>query len=257
MHLTRINAELGYRARANQERFDALVAEKAQVVRALEHSQLRACAAETRLAQLESVEASAQLRASLAAAEERLVSETRRSERAEDRARKLAERLARAEARCEELAFALHRPTHGRGPAEVQPPRSQVAERQQHGVPELDQPGESPDLAGRNVLCVGGRTRLADRYRTLVERHNGRFEHHDGGQEDNPKRLQSRLATADAVICLADCVSHNAYYAVKRYCKAYGKACVLLGNSGLASFVEGIRAVATPRARATFRAKLN
>lgn len=96
------------------------------------------------------------------------------------------------------------------------------------------------DFSGRCVLCVGGRTGLADHYRQMVERSNGRFMHHDGGLEDNPKRLQALLAAADAVICPADHVSHGAYYAVKRMCKQYGKPCVLLRSSGLSSFAHGL-----------------
>ena len=100
------------------------------------------------------------------------------------------------------------------------------------------------DFSGRCILCVGGRTGLADQYRVLVERSNGRFIHHDGGIEDNPKRLQSLLSTADAVICPADNVSHGAYYVVKRLCKQYGKPCVLLNRSGLSTFARGLAELA-------------
>lgn len=103
------------------------------------------------------------------------------------------------------------------------------------------------DFSGRCILCVGGRTGLADQYRVLVERSNGRFIHHDGGIEDNPKRLQSLLSTADAVICPADNVSHGAYYVVKRLCKQYGKPCVLLNRSGLSTFARGLAELADGR----------
>lgn len=85
---------------------------------------------------------------------------------------------------------------------------------------------------------------MADQYRTLVERSNGRFAHHDGGVEDNPKRLQTLLSAADAVICPADNVSHGAYYVVKRLCKQYGKPCVLLKRSGLSTFARGLAELA-------------
>lgn len=100
------------------------------------------------------------------------------------------------------------------------------------------------DFAGRCVLCVGGRSGLADHYRTLVESSNGRFVHHDGGVEDNPKRLQALLCSADAVICPADNVSHAAYYLVKRLCKQHGKPCVLLKRSGLSTFARGLAELA-------------
>jgi len=102
----------------------------------------------------------------------------------------------------------------------------------------------SGDFSGRCILCVGGRTGMADQYRSLVEHCNGRFVHHDGGVEDNPKRLQAMLSAADAVICPADNVSHSAYYVVKRLCKQYGKPCVLLKRSGLSTFARGLAELA-------------
>jgi hypothetical protein len=105
-------------------------------------------------------------------------------------------------------------------------------------------PRQCGDLAGRRVLCVGGRTASVEQYRALVERWQGGFVHHDGGLEHNAKRLQSLLGSADAVICAVGHVSHGAYYTVKRFCKQHGKPCVLLKNSGLAAFMGGLQAIA-------------
>ena len=107
-----------------------------------------------------------------------------------------------------------------------------------------DEAVDMPDLAGCDLLCVGGRVNLQEHYRTLVERCNGRFNYHDGGFEDGALRLHGLLHRADAVICPADCVSHPMYHEVKRLCKRTGKPCVLLSNSGLASFTRGLRALA-------------
>lgn len=101
-----------------------------------------------------------------------------------------------------------------------------------------------PDFAGRRVLCVGGRLNLFAQYRLLVERAGGALEIHDGGREEALSRLPHLLERADAVICPADCVGHPAYYALKRHCKITGKPCVLLRNSGLASFAEGLQRLA-------------
>ncbi len=101
-----------------------------------------------------------------------------------------------------------------------------------------------PDLAGRRVLCVGGRHAQAGHFRALVARLNGRFERHDGGLEDSRARLEAMLAAADAVVCPADCVSHDAYYRVKRFCKRHGKPCVLLNGSGLSAFARALETVA-------------
>lgn len=104
--------------------------------------------------------------------------------------------------------------------------------------------GEGLDLDGRRVLCVGGRSGLAARYRELVERCNGELIRHDGGLEDNPQRLQALLASADAVVCPSDAVSHEAYTRTKRYCKRMGKPCVLTPRSGVGAFAEALSAVA-------------
>lgn len=96
------------------------------------------------------------------------------------------------------------------------------------------------DLCGRCVLCVGGLTGTADRYRRLVEGCNGRFLHHDGGVEDNAHRLGSLLQRADAVVCPADCVSHDAARRIKRYCKRYDKTCLFLRSSGTGAFSSAL-----------------
>ncbi|MGF1642295.1 MAG: DUF2325 domain-containing protein [Thiotrichales bacterium] len=104
------------------------------------------------------------------------------------------------------------------------------------------------DLAGRSVLCVGGRTAVFAQYREVVERFGGRFMLHDGGREENLARLPELLNAADAVICAADCVSHNAYYRLKRHCKQSQKPCVMLKHSGLAGFAAGVARLAMGRA---------
>lgn len=99
-------------------------------------------------------------------------------------------------------------------------------------------------LEGRCLLCIGGRESLVGHYRSLVERSGGRFLHHDGGIEDNPRRLEATLACADAVVCQAGCVSHAAYWKLKEFCKRHGKPCVYLRRAGVTSFARGIGALA-------------
>lgn len=101
-----------------------------------------------------------------------------------------------------------------------------------------------PDLRGRCILCVGGRIQLVDQYRAVVTRLNGRFEHHDGGLEEKAQRLESLLSAADAVVCATDCVSHNAYQRLKRFCKAHRKPHVFLQSSGLTSFARAVEGMA-------------
>ncbi len=98
-------------------------------------------------------------------------------------------------------------------------------------------------LTGRHVLCVGGRIGAATLYRDLVERLGGQFTHHDGGLEENIARLDASIAAADAVICQAGCISHNAYWRVKEHCKRTGKTCVFLKTPGLTAFLGGLDAL--------------
>lgn len=103
-------------------------------------------------------------------------------------------------------------------------------------------------LAGRCILCVGGRTPLLPQYRHLAERLGVRLIHHDGGKEEALSRLPDLLAASDAVICPTDCVGHLAYYQLKRHCKASGKPCVLVKSSGVASFAAALTRLAEGRA---------
>lgn len=107
----------------------------------------------------------------------------------------------------------------------------------------LDDCTPACDLRGRRILCVGGRNRLVEQYREMVARCNGRFEHHDGGVEDNRQRLDAMLSAADAVVCATDAVSHDAYYRLKRLCKRQGKPHVFLRTSGIGTFARAIEGV--------------
>jgi hypothetical protein len=101
-----------------------------------------------------------------------------------------------------------------------------------------------PQLAERNVLCVGGRNGNVAGYRMLVERSGAQFAHHDGGLEDNAGRLESSLAAADLVICQTGCISHSAYWRVKDFCKRTGKRCVFVDNPSLSSLQRGLEELA-------------
>lgn len=92
------------------------------------------------------------------------------------------------------------------------------------------------DLCGLRILCVGGRGSLNAHYRSLVKRCNGELLRHDGGLEDNRARLEALLASADAVICPLDSVSHDASLRTKRFCKRHAEPCVLLKRSGVGAF---------------------
>lgn len=98
-------------------------------------------------------------------------------------------------------------------------------------------------LHQKTVLCVGGRSGSIASYRDVVERVGGRFSHHDGGLEDSQSILDSSLAAADLVICQTGCISHNAYWKVKDFCKRTGKRCVFVENPSAASLVRGLELI--------------
>ena len=68
----------------------------------------------------------------------------------------------------------------------------------------------------------------------------GQFAHHDGGLENNHSALDASLAAADLVICQTGCISHNAYWKVKDFCKRTGKRCVFVENPSASFLVRGL-----------------
>ncbi len=102
-------------------------------------------------------------------------------------------------------------------------------------------------LKGCTVLCVGGLSNAAHRYRDLVELRGGAFIHHEGNATENLRRLEAVVAAADAVICQTGCVSHNAYWRVKEQCKRTGKPCTFVGNPSLSSFLHVLDDIAKQR----------
>ena len=102
---------------------------------------------------------------------------------------------------------------------------------------------EVPDLCGRCILYVGGRAGTRARFRHRVERCNGRYLYHDGGQEDGRKRLAALLSRADAVICPLDRVSHGAVNEIKSLCKT-DKPVIMLRNTSLTAFNSALNRIA-------------
>ena len=116
--------------------------------------------------------------------------------------------------------------------------RTDVAQR-----PELRTSPVTVYLNHKTVLCVGGRSGSIASYRDLIERVGGRFAHHDGGLEDNSNILDASLAAADLVICQTGCISHNAYWRVKDFCKRTGKRCVFVENPSASSLARGLEQI--------------
>jgi hypothetical protein len=91
------------------------------------------------------------------------------------------------------------------------------------------------NLCGQCILYVGGRKNLVPYYRELIEENAGVFLHHDGGQEKNTQDLSHLLSRADIVLFPSDCISHDAYWKIKRSCKKQHKPYEYLNSPGLCS----------------------
>lgn len=98
-------------------------------------------------------------------------------------------------------------------------------------------------LRKKTVVCVGGRNGNVAQYRDVIEKAGGYFTHHDGGLEDNQGALDSVLAAADVVICQTGCISHNAYWRVKDFCKRTGKQCVFVENPSTSSLTRSLQQI--------------
>lgn len=101
-------------------------------------------------------------------------------------------------------------------------------------------------LVNRSVLCVGGRNANVPSYRSIIERAGAQFAHHDGGLEDSSSQLDASLAAADLVICQTGCISHAAYWRVKDHCKRTGKRCVFIDNPSVSSLERGLQVAGEP-----------
>jgi hypothetical protein len=97
------------------------------------------------------------------------------------------------------------------------------------------------NLAGRRILFVGGRRAHAAHLRQLVESCNGQFTHHDGGMEDNMRRLPGLFGQADAVLFPVSCVSHAAQTELKRLCRQREIPYLPLRSSGVGAFVQALQ----------------
>jgi len=249
MHM--IQHQAGASARVDLDRFAALQKQGAGLARELEQTRDKSArAADARARELARLGTeSAQLRADLAQRDatiealrreletlqaalpdmrdrERLL---RRVEELEARERSLSDRMAQLRQRFarerQEAAAAVAQPMPAAPPPPVAP---------------------ALDLTDKTVLCVGGRSGNVPNYRDLLEKEGARFMHHDGGLEQASDLLDTSLAAADLVICQTGCISHQAYWRVKDFCKRNGKRCVFVDNPSTSSLSVCLRKAALP-----------
>jgi Uncharacterized protein conserved in bacteria (DUF2325) len=104
----------------------------------------------------------------------------------------------------------------------------------------------APDLAGAQVLYVGGRTNQVPQLKAVVERAGGVFLHHDGGLEHSMALLPGLIGRADIAMFPIDCISHDAMGMVKRQSRLTGTLFVPLRTSSLACLIGGLAALTRP-----------
>lgn len=251
MHM--LQHQAGAAARVEVSRFNAVVSENAILARELGRAQERCTRLlEDRTREIEALRAEAlRLRALLAGRDARIDSLKREldalkssppgvedSTRRERRLQQLADRVRDLEARNARLRVQLER---GRRTAVAQ-----SSDRPNPPAVAVPAPCHGPDrigpaLASKTVVCVGGRPGNVAGYRDLVEQAGARFAHHDGGIEHHQGTLDAALSTADLVICQTGCISHNAYWRVKDFCRRTGKRCVFVDNPSTSSLARSLQ----------------
>ena len=100
------------------------------------------------------------------------------------------------------------------------------------------------DLAAGKLLCVGGRAALYPEYSRLVHASGGTLFFYRSDPRVGGEKLSELLAQADMVICPVDCVNHQVYFTVKRYCKYSGTPYVVLDRSDIPTFSKGLAKLA-------------
>ncbi|WBS01629.1 DUF2325 domain-containing protein [Pseudoduganella sp. SL102] len=245
-----IQHQAGACARADINRFNAVVEENGQLARELARLQQRSAAMQLeRNAELErDASALMQLRAQLVSRDSMIDALRLELEQLRDSIPDLAsrERLAQRLEQSDERERQLRE--------QVAELRRELVQAQSQPAPRDEEPAPPAAvehiirmpirLAERSILCVGGRSGNVASYRTLIERAGAQFAHHDGGLEDNAGKLEASLAAADLVICQTGCISHSAYWRVKDFCKRTGKRCVFIDNPSISSLQRGLEELA-------------
>jgi hypothetical protein len=244
-----VQHQAGACVRADMDKFNALVAENARLVRELARAQQRCqLQLDERTRQAERFEQQLMAARAIAIAKDTDIHNLR-SELARlrlevpelDTRKRLANRLAQMEEREAALRAQVAALKAARNTAPDLPASGEAP------VPAPAAPVEVPiKLDNRSVLCVGGRSGSVPVYRNVIERIGAQFAHHDGGLEDSAGQLDASLAAADLVICQTGCISHHAYWRVKDHCKRTGKRCIFVDNPSVSSLVRGLQEAVTP-----------
>lgn len=101
------------------------------------------------------------------------------------------------------------------------------------------------DLCKRNILLVGGMTKLRAVYREVVEKNGGGFRYHTGRYAGGEKMLANGISWADVVLCPVDINSHRAALGVKKLCRRMNKPFHMLRSSSVTSISKALDRIAT------------
>ncbi len=104
---------------------------------------------------------------------------------------------------------------------------------------------EQLDLCNKEILIVGGITKMESYYRKLVNELGGHFLYHDGSSKQNRSCLINLVNKSDVVICPVDINSHFACLQVKKHCKKSNKNYYMLRKSSISSIYSTLKEIAT------------
>jgi hypothetical protein len=173
------------------------------------------------------------LRELVAVLQQRLATEVRRRERADQRQEMLRAALSEAHTA---LRDAYEHTQHLRdelaaAEAQLSPPQGPDADGQR-SLPAT--------LKGARLLYVGGRPGHVHRIRAFVEEAQAEWLYHDGGVEERKGLLAGIVRRADAIFFPVDCISHDTVAVVKRLCRQAGKPYLPLRSTSLTSFIAAL-----------------
>ncbi|MGE3873630.1 MAG: DUF2325 domain-containing protein [Parvibaculaceae bacterium] len=98
-------------------------------------------------------------------------------------------------------------------------------------------------LRGGAVLYVGGHPGHVSSLRDIVQKFSARLLYHDGGIDDQLSQLPGLVSQARLVFFPVDCVSHDSMHTVKRLSRHSGKPYVPLRSASLSTFLAALRSL--------------
>ena len=114
---------------------------------------------------------------------------------------------------------------------------------QRHELCERDcVPGTCPtcETCPKQILMIGGMTKMKPFYRDIVESNGNEFIYHDGYMKNKTRQLSDLVASSDLVLCPVNCNSHNACLRIKKLCKKHNKPYKMMPCSSLSAVSKAV-----------------